>query len=300
MVVFALSCFGLLLFLWLSFGGPVPLKPKGYRVQIDFPEATTLATEADVRVAGVPVGKVRKVEVGDGTNRTRRDRRARAPLRAAAQRRARRPAPEDAARRDLRGAHARAARRRRSPRAASCRTARSSRPSSSTRSSTRWTRRRARRSRAGRPSWPRASRAAGATSTTRSARCPASPPTAPTCSPCSTPRRARCSGSSRTPAWCSAALTAERGAAAQPDHGLQAHVRRDRVQERRAGRDDPDLPDLPAGVQAHARARAEVLDRHRPADHGPAPGRARPAADAARRARAGAGPRALLPRTSTR
>src|SRR5829696_3388617 len=70
MVVFALSCFGLLLFLWLSFGGPVPLKPKGYRVQVKFPEATTLATEADVRVAGVPVGKVRKVEVADGTNRT--------------------------------------------------------------------------------------------------------------------------------------------------------------------------------------------------------------------------------------
>src|SRR3954454_14992175 len=70
MVVFALSCFGLLLFLWLSFGGPVPLKPKGYRVTVNFPEATTLAQEADVRVAGVPVGKVRKVEVGDGTNRT--------------------------------------------------------------------------------------------------------------------------------------------------------------------------------------------------------------------------------------
>jgi phospholipid/cholesterol/gamma-HCH transport system substrate-binding protein len=70
MVVFALTCFGLLLFLWLSFGGPVPLKPKGYRVSIDFPEATTLAQEADVRVAGVPIGKVRKVEVGDGTNRT--------------------------------------------------------------------------------------------------------------------------------------------------------------------------------------------------------------------------------------
>src|SRR4051812_8629673 len=70
MVVFALSCFGLLLFLWLSFGGPVPLKPKGYRVKVNFPEATTLAQEADVRVAGVPVGKVRKVEVGDGTNRT--------------------------------------------------------------------------------------------------------------------------------------------------------------------------------------------------------------------------------------
>jgi phospholipid/cholesterol/gamma-HCH transport system substrate-binding protein len=70
MVVFALTCFGLLLFLWLSFGGPVPLKPKGYRITADFPEATTLANEADVRVAGVPIGKVRKVEVGDGTNRT--------------------------------------------------------------------------------------------------------------------------------------------------------------------------------------------------------------------------------------
>ena len=33
MVIFALSCFGLLLFLWLAFGGPIPLKPKGYRFQ---------------------------------------------------------------------------------------------------------------------------------------------------------------------------------------------------------------------------------------------------------------------------
>ena len=32
MAGFALSCFGLLLFLWLAFGGPIPLKPKGYRV----------------------------------------------------------------------------------------------------------------------------------------------------------------------------------------------------------------------------------------------------------------------------
>src|SRR5919202_548914 len=70
MVVFALSCFGLLLFLWLSFGGPIPLKPKGYRVQVAFPEATTLAQEADVRVAGVPIGKVRKVDVEKGANRT--------------------------------------------------------------------------------------------------------------------------------------------------------------------------------------------------------------------------------------
>ena len=69
----------------------------------------------------------------------------------------------------------------------------------------------------------------------------------------------------------------ERGAAAEPDHRRQAHVRRDGVEERRAGRDDPDLPDLPRRVQADARARAALLARHRPADHRPAPGRPRPA-----------------------
>jgi len=59
MVLFALSCFGLVLFLWLAFGGPVPLKPKGYRVTASFAEAASLATEADVRISGVPVGKVK-------------------------------------------------------------------------------------------------------------------------------------------------------------------------------------------------------------------------------------------------
>ncbi len=70
MVLFALSCFGLLLFLWLSFGGPIPLKPKGYRVQVGFPEATQLGLEADVRVAGVSVGKLRKKELDPKANRT--------------------------------------------------------------------------------------------------------------------------------------------------------------------------------------------------------------------------------------
>jgi phospholipid/cholesterol/gamma-HCH transport system substrate-binding protein len=41
--LFALSCFGLLLFLWQSFGGPVPLKPKGYRFTADFPRTLALA-----------------------------------------------------------------------------------------------------------------------------------------------------------------------------------------------------------------------------------------------------------------
>lgn len=60
MVIFALSCFGLLLFLWLAFGGSVPLKPKGYRFNAAFPQAVQLAEQADVRVAGITVGKVVK------------------------------------------------------------------------------------------------------------------------------------------------------------------------------------------------------------------------------------------------
>jgi phospholipid/cholesterol/gamma-HCH transport system substrate-binding protein len=63
MAFFALSCFGLLLFLWLSFGGPVPLKPEGYRFKVAVPEAPTLAEEADVRLAGVTVGKVKSKEL---------------------------------------------------------------------------------------------------------------------------------------------------------------------------------------------------------------------------------------------
>ena len=58
MVLFALSCFGLLLFLWLSFGGSMPLAPKGYRFQVDVREGAQLGTQADVRVAGVKVGRV--------------------------------------------------------------------------------------------------------------------------------------------------------------------------------------------------------------------------------------------------
>jgi phospholipid/cholesterol/gamma-HCH transport system substrate-binding protein len=70
MVVFALSCFGLLLFLWLAFGGPIPLKPKGYRVNASFAEATQLATEADVRISGVPVGRVKTIEPDKETGRS--------------------------------------------------------------------------------------------------------------------------------------------------------------------------------------------------------------------------------------
>jgi phospholipid/cholesterol/gamma-HCH transport system substrate-binding protein len=58
---FTLSCFGLLLFLWVTFGGPIPFKPESYRITADFPEAITLAKEADVRIGGVTVGKVKSL-----------------------------------------------------------------------------------------------------------------------------------------------------------------------------------------------------------------------------------------------
>jgi phospholipid/cholesterol/gamma-HCH transport system substrate-binding protein len=70
MVAFALSCFGILVFLWLSFGGSVPLQPKGYRVTVQFPEATQLAQEADVRISGVRVGRVKTREPDERTGLT--------------------------------------------------------------------------------------------------------------------------------------------------------------------------------------------------------------------------------------
>jgi phospholipid/cholesterol/gamma-HCH transport system substrate-binding protein len=70
MVGFALSCFALVLFLWLAFGGPIPLKPKGYRVSASFAEASQLANEADVRISGVSVGKVKLIEADGDTGRS--------------------------------------------------------------------------------------------------------------------------------------------------------------------------------------------------------------------------------------
>jgi phospholipid/cholesterol/gamma-HCH transport system substrate-binding protein len=65
MAAFTLSCFGLLLYLWSAFGGPVPLKPRGYEFKASFAEATQLAQEAEVRISGITVGKVKKIELGD-------------------------------------------------------------------------------------------------------------------------------------------------------------------------------------------------------------------------------------------
>jgi len=60
---FALSCFGILLFLWVTFGGPTPFRAKTYEVKIPFTEATQLAEQSDVRISGVNVGKVQKIEL---------------------------------------------------------------------------------------------------------------------------------------------------------------------------------------------------------------------------------------------
>jgi virulence factor Mce-like protein len=70
MVLFALSCVGLLLFLWLSFGGTIPFNPQGYRVKVAFPNAFDLADQADVRIAGVTVGKVVSKQISPKSNGT--------------------------------------------------------------------------------------------------------------------------------------------------------------------------------------------------------------------------------------
>lgn len=62
-VGFTLSCFGLLLFLWVTFGGPIPFKPESYRFTADFPEAITLSKEAEVRIGGVNVGHVKQLSL---------------------------------------------------------------------------------------------------------------------------------------------------------------------------------------------------------------------------------------------
>jgi phospholipid/cholesterol/gamma-HCH transport system substrate-binding protein len=64
-VGFVISCFALALFLWLAFGGAIPLKPEGYRFTVPFDEATQLAQESDVRISGVSVGKVKRIDLGD-------------------------------------------------------------------------------------------------------------------------------------------------------------------------------------------------------------------------------------------
>lgn len=55
---FVLACVVLSILTWLSFGGSLPLQPAGYRITIPLPDASNLYPGADVRMAGVTIGKV--------------------------------------------------------------------------------------------------------------------------------------------------------------------------------------------------------------------------------------------------
>ena len=61
-VGFCLSCVGLMIFVWVQFGGSVPLAAQGYRVSAVFNETGLLVPNASVRISGVDVGKVVSVQ----------------------------------------------------------------------------------------------------------------------------------------------------------------------------------------------------------------------------------------------
>lgn len=80
MAIFALSCIGLLLFLWNSFGGALPLQPRGYRIHLQLRDAGNLAQQADVRISGVSIGRVTNLEVDQRTGITDAEVELRAPF----------------------------------------------------------------------------------------------------------------------------------------------------------------------------------------------------------------------------
>ena len=69
--LFVVSCVLLLVFLWVSSGGTVPLGARGYRIEIEFPQAVELATQSDVRISGISVGKVVSTSFDRKTGLTR-------------------------------------------------------------------------------------------------------------------------------------------------------------------------------------------------------------------------------------
>ena len=71
MVAFTASCVGLLIFLWISFGGTLPFNAQGYRFSVEFNQATELAPNAEVEIAGVTVGHVTSVGLDHRTGLSR-------------------------------------------------------------------------------------------------------------------------------------------------------------------------------------------------------------------------------------
>jgi phospholipid/cholesterol/gamma-HCH transport system substrate-binding protein len=58
MLAFAGSCVGLLIFLWVSFGGSTPFAAQGYLLKAEFQQGVELGSQSDVRISGISVGKV--------------------------------------------------------------------------------------------------------------------------------------------------------------------------------------------------------------------------------------------------
>ena len=63
---FVLACFGLLLFVWVAFGGPTPLAASGYKLTLPMTQIGQLAEQSQIKISGVEVGRVSGVELGEG------------------------------------------------------------------------------------------------------------------------------------------------------------------------------------------------------------------------------------------
>ena len=201
---------------------------------------TQLAQEADVRISGVSVGKVKDIDPDKPTGRsdatiqldpaTRRCRGHQGD-----------PAPEDAAGRDLRRADARLAERRHDPRERpAARPAQVADTSSSTRSSARSTPRRATRSRSGcRPSPQSLDGPRPRHSTTRWATSRRSPRTRPSCCEILNAQQADVRRLVRNTGEVFDALSERDGQLRGADQELQPRLRDDRGAQRRAPADLP-------------------------------------------------------------
>lgn len=70
LVAFVIACFAATIYMWIQFGGPIPMKPESYRMNIAFKEARGLVKGTDVRIAGINIGKVGSAELDPETNET--------------------------------------------------------------------------------------------------------------------------------------------------------------------------------------------------------------------------------------
>ena len=259
-VGFALSCFGILLFLWVTFGGPTPFKAKPYQIKVPFNEATQLAEQSDVRISGVNVGKVQNIELAPNGKQALAtvdidDKYAPLPRVDAGD-----PAHQDAARRDLHRTDARqprrAAARRRRHRA---RGATSPNRSSSTRSSAPSTRRRAERSRPGCRKPRSRSTARARRSPTRSASSNRPSPNSTSSSASSTRQRLAVAQLFRNGATTFRALRGREGELANLIRSSNAVFQTTARAQPRHRSAVPRLPDLPRRVEADAEPAEGVL-----------------------------------------